>query len=243
MIADLAVRPFVALQERHRRDGIGDRLRPVERADHLARLVLVLRRAAGRRQEIRRERQKAFERHAPRHVLDVRIEPAVLVHHDDRRQRPGGIGRPHQIAAHRLPFGARPGDRLGLHPRIVLRDDRRARLVGGEHRRDRRRGRRRAGQPLQLLHEIAAVERQMRVVVVELDHLLRDLWSDRWLRHVVHRRLLGFAMAVDLNAPTLAAPSGTKATVQSQLREISARSPCDEPHLNAGFKGGSAACR
>ena len=30
-----------------------------------------------------------------------------------------------QIAAHRLPLGAGPGDRLGLQPRIVLRHDRR----------------------------------------------------------------------------------------------------------------------
>ena len=182
--------PFVMsldLQERNGGDRIGDRLRPVERADHLARLLLVLRRAAGRRQEIRRERQKAFERHAARHVLDMRIKPAVLVDHDHRRELSGRVGRARQIAAHRLPVGAGPGDRLGLQPRIVFRHDRRPRLARREHRRDRRRSRRRSGQPLELVHEIATIERQMRVVVVDLDHLLRDFRSD--LGPLVHRRL------------------------------------------------------
>ena len=70
----------------------------IERGDHVAALVLVGRRAAERRQHVDREAEKAFEREPPRDVLDVRIEPAVLVDDDHRRTFSLRL-EPRQIAA------------------------------------------------------------------------------------------------------------------------------------------------
>jgi hypothetical protein len=53
------------------------------RAERRARLVLVRRRAAEGRKRVGRQRGETFERNAPRHVLDVRVEAAVLVDDDD----------------------------------------------------------------------------------------------------------------------------------------------------------------
>ena len=98
--ADLAVAVGVRLEETHGGHRVGDRARPVQLADHVAALVLVFRRAARPAQEVRPERQEAFERHAPRDVLDMRHKPAVLVDDDDGGQLARGIGRPGQIARH-----------------------------------------------------------------------------------------------------------------------------------------------
>ena len=73
------------LEERHRRGDAPRGLVGIERADHVAGLVLVRRRAAERREHVDGKREEAFERDAPRDVLDVRIEPAVLMDDDHRR--------------------------------------------------------------------------------------------------------------------------------------------------------------
>ena len=73
------------LKERHRGGDAMRGLLGIERADHVARLVLIRRRAAERREHVDGVGQEAFEREAPRDVLYVRIEPAVLVDDDHRR--------------------------------------------------------------------------------------------------------------------------------------------------------------
>ena len=133
--ADLAVAGFVAFQESHCGDTIGDRLRRVELAEHSACLLLVGRRSAERRQIVRGKRHEAFQRDPPCHILDVRVEAAVLVDDDHRSELAAAVGRLHQIALH-VAAGARPGDILGLQPRVVFRHDRRARRIGCQKRRD-----------------------------------------------------------------------------------------------------------
>ena len=61
-------------------------LRLVQLGEGVARLVFVARIAAQRRQRVGREGHEAVEREAARDVLDVRIEAAVLVDHQHRRQ-------------------------------------------------------------------------------------------------------------------------------------------------------------
>ena len=106
--ADLAGGAVVGLEERDRGDRIGDVVLGIDPGDDPARLVLVRGRAADRRQEIRGERDEALERRAPRHVLDMGIEAAVLVDHDDARQLAAGVRRAREIGLH---LAARARDR------------------------------------------------------------------------------------------------------------------------------------
>jgi hypothetical protein len=99
------------------------RLGLVELREHLARLVLVAGIAAEREERIGCEGHEALEGDATRDVLDVGIEPAVLVDHEHCRQLPRSLGGPDEIAPH----AARPRRRgvlyvLGLKPRVVLRN-------------------------------------------------------------------------------------------------------------------------
>ena len=63
-------------------------LRAIDLAEQLATLLVVARIAADRRETVRRERHEVLEREAPRDVLDVRVEAAVLV--DRRGSRAAG---------------------------------------------------------------------------------------------------------------------------------------------------------
>ena len=54
-------------------------------AEHLARGIVVLRRAAERREEVHAERQEAVRGEAARHVLDMGAQPAIFVDHDNGR--------------------------------------------------------------------------------------------------------------------------------------------------------------
>jgi hypothetical protein len=69
-----------------RRNEIFSRLGLLELAEQFARLVLVAGIAAEREQRVRRERDEVVERQPARDVFDVRIEAAILVHHEHRRQ-------------------------------------------------------------------------------------------------------------------------------------------------------------
>src|ERR1051326_7501371 len=60
-------------------------LAAVELAKHLRRLFLIAGVAAGGGQLIRREGNKVRDREPPRDVLDVRVEPAILVHDENHR--------------------------------------------------------------------------------------------------------------------------------------------------------------
>ena len=160
----------VMLEERHRRGDAMRGLVGVERADHVARLVLVGRRAAERREHVDRVGEEAFERDAARDVLDVRIEPAVLVDDDDRRALSLRF-EPRQIAADGVPAGV-IGHAVDRQPRIVGRNDRRARIIVLQQRQQRQRRRARAGDLRQPVEERAAVDAAMGEAVVEIDDAL-----------------------------------------------------------------------
>src|SRR3546814_2630372 len=81
-------------------------------ADHLARLVLVGGRAAGRRQEVDSQGDETLQRHAPDDVLDVRVEAAVLVD-DQHRRQPAHVAGGARHVARQLAMGA--GERSEEH--------------------------------------------------------------------------------------------------------------------------------
>ncbi|MGY2996204.1 hypothetical protein ACVWWD_005011 [Mesorhizobium sp. URHB0026] len=152
---------------------IGHGLRRIEFPEHVARLVLVSGRTAERRQEVRRERHEPFQGHAPGDVADMRVETPVFMDDDDRAELAGLVRGFDQIALH-LAAAAGIGDVLALYAGIGLGHDRRLGRVRRQHRRDGGRRRARSGKPGQLLHEAAAIQRQMRVFVIGIDHCLGD---------------------------------------------------------------------
>ena len=91
--ADLAGAVRTRAQVVRRGDEVFARLGLIELREPVARLVFVARVAAERRQRIGRERHEVVERQAARDVFDVRVEAAVLVHHEDAGQLAGGVGR------------------------------------------------------------------------------------------------------------------------------------------------------
>ena len=104
-------------------------------------------------------------------VLDVRVEAAVLMHHQHRWQLAGGTRRPHQIAPQRRGALANR-DGLRRHARIVGRDQRRGCRVGAKHDECGRRGRGAAGEFGKAAHEDPPVEATMGELVVEIDDFL-----------------------------------------------------------------------
>ena len=172
--ADLAGGVAATAQMIGRRDEIADRGRRIEFRDELRRRGLGGRRAAGGRKQIGRQRHEALDRQTPGDVLDVTVEPAVLVDHDEGgqlRRRGRGLD---QIGLD-LAALAGEGERRGNDARIRFGDDRRRRLARRDQRGDRGGRRGAAGKPGQLVHEAAPVERQVGVLVIEADHFLRDL--------------------------------------------------------------------
>ncbi len=94
-----------------RGDEVLARLGLVQRREQLARLVLGARIPAKREQRVGRKGHVVVERDAARDVLDVRVQPAVLVHDQHRRQLARRLGRPHEIPAHLLVALRRLGTR------------------------------------------------------------------------------------------------------------------------------------
>ena len=86
-----------------------------------ARLVLLGRRAAVHRQKIGRKSEIALYRQAARHVLDVRVEPPVLMNDDHHGPLAAGFAA-HEIAVD-LALGRVVGDAFGNEPGIVGRHD------------------------------------------------------------------------------------------------------------------------
>ena len=76
----------IAFEEGYGRNRIVDRLLAIQSADHFARLVLIGRRSARRREEIRCQSHETLQRHATGDIADMRIEAAVLVDDDDGGQ-------------------------------------------------------------------------------------------------------------------------------------------------------------
>src|SRR4030095_9461074 len=90
-----------ALQEVRRGDEIRPRFRLIELGEELARLVFVAGIAAQRIEPVRRERDEIVDGKTPRDILDVRIEPAILVYDEDSGKLSGRVRSLHEIPAHR----------------------------------------------------------------------------------------------------------------------------------------------
>ena len=96
----------------------------VQLAEQFARLVFVTGISAEREQRIRRERHEVVEREPTGDVFDVRIEAAVLVDDQHRRQLAGGIRGTREIAARLAgPLRRIELEVFGLQPLVVLRHD------------------------------------------------------------------------------------------------------------------------
>ena len=80
-------------------DHVGAQLALVEAGLQRAAVVVIARISADRRQPVGSKRQKPLGRDPAGHVLDVGIEPAVLVDHQDGGERPRSA-RLHQVSAH-----------------------------------------------------------------------------------------------------------------------------------------------
>jgi hypothetical protein len=159
-------------QERDRTREPCDGPLAVEPADHGAGEILVRRRAAVAAQHVHAQGEESVQRHPPRHVLDMRVEAAVLVD-DDHRGQTAGIARAGEIAGERA-VRPRPGDAAGGQARIVGRHDRCLGRVGrqqGQHRGRRRRPARQHGKPVK---EGPAVHAPVGEPVIEVDDRLRD---------------------------------------------------------------------
>ena len=168
--ADLPGRLAVLFEERHARDQRGDRVVLVHLRMQRARLVLARRRPADQRQQVDRIGEKAFEREAPCHVFQVRVEAAVLVN-DQHDRALALLLRTRQVAVDPA-LGGVVGEALGRKPRVIVRHDRGLRIVVLQQRQQRRAGRGRAGELGQAVEELPAADAAMGEAVVERDDAL-----------------------------------------------------------------------
>ncbi len=175
----------MALDEARAVQHVGTQLRLVQLRLQGAPVVVVAGVAAERREPVRCEGEEAFQRRTPRHILDIRVEPAVLVDHEHRRPR-ALSRRVHQIAAHRRTVAARRRirDVLGLDAWIGEGDGLRPGVVG--HKAVRKDQPRKA-QGRGAVEKFAPVDTAMAVLVVEAIDLLVDLD----LGNRVHRASIG----------------------------------------------------
>ena len=165
----------VLLHERNGGEGRRDHVFAFGFLVKLARPVFLGRRAAVHGQEVGREREIALDRQSARDVLDMRVEPAVLVDDDHRRPlaqifRVCGLGA-HEIAVD-LALGELVGHALADQPAVVRRHDRGLRVIVLQQRQERDRRRRRARQFGQAIEKFAAVHAAMGEAVVQTDDLL-----------------------------------------------------------------------
>jgi hypothetical protein len=161
--ADLAGAAAVRPAHAKRGDEVGARLRLVQLGEQRARLVLVAGIAAQREQRVRRVGDEALQRQAARDVLDVRVQAAVLVHDQDRRQLALGVRRHRQVAAHRA-VALRRRQAFGGH-------------AGG-------------GVFAGLVQEVAARQQAVYVLVEQLHHFRRKIVGGQ-AGHVVSSRRAG----------------------------------------------------
>ena len=135
-------------------------------------VLVVARIPAHRAQAVGRQGHETGLRHAARHVLDVGVEAAVLVHHHDARHRTLHARRAHEVGAHLAValrrgvahvFGAEAGvgEAHLLRQRVVRRER-------GEQGRSRQAAHREARRAVE---EVAAAQAAVHVAVVELEEL------------------------------------------------------------------------
>ena len=139
--AEPAVRPFVRLEKPRTVDHVPVQLLRVQASLQRPAVIVVAGVSADRRQTVRGQREEPGHGRAPRHVLDVRIQAAVLVEDHDGREWSiaGGL---HEVSAHGP--GRAPGRRIldvpALDPPVGERDHLRLGVPGQERLRHPERG-------------------------------------------------------------------------------------------------------
>ena len=174
--AEAAVGQRVPLEVARAVDHVLVELVGVEAALQGAAVVVVARIAPHRGQAVRGEGEEPGHRRAPRDVLDVRVQAAVLVDDQHRRKRPVA-GRLHEIAAH-LPRRAARRRVLDVgprHPRVGERDGLRLRVarqqsLGHPEGRDAPDGHRRGA-----VEKLTPGDVAVAVLVVEVENARVDL--------------------------------------------------------------------
>jgi hypothetical protein len=149
---------------------------------------------AGAAQPVRRDREIAGQRRAAGHVLDVRVEAAVLVDDDDR-------GRPFRGFRTRpvdpdLPTRSRVARAPGREPRIRLLDLPAVRVVGLEQRQHRRRSGAAAGDLRQPRDELPPRQAGVHVLVVEIGNATIDAHGSPILTRRSGRRSVSAARSI-----------------------------------------------
>ena len=174
--ADPASAFGMCFQPVRRGEEIGPHLGIVDLAEHLPALLIVARVAAERRDSVGRERDIALDSEPARHVFDIGIEAAVLVHDQDGRQFSGRIRGPHQIALDAsVALRRRHRDGLGLDATVILRDLDRPGVVRLEHLEQRLCGHAADGKLLRPVEERAAVDATMHVFIEQVEKFLREI--------------------------------------------------------------------
>src|SRR5438034_2172929 len=147
-----------------------------ELREDLPRFVLVARVAAERRQRVGRERHEVVERETPGNVLDVRIQPTVLVHDENARQLAFRGDRTHQVST-RLFRSLRRWilEVFALQTPVVLGYLLGLRELGIQRVQQRRRGQSADGKPCGAIEEAATVDRAMNVLIEEVQEFLVEI--------------------------------------------------------------------
>ncbi len=220
--AQLSRRQRVSLQEVGAVQHVLPQLALIEAALQLAAVVVVAGIAADRREPVRRQRQEALHREPAGDVLDVGVQPPVLVHHQHDGKRPFARGL-HQVAAHLTGGAAR---RRVFHVAgldALVREGNGLRL--GVTRKQRLRhgeagdaGHAQGSRPTQ---ELTPADITMTVLVVEIEYLPIDSLSVH--RSNPLRRLFGTARSPEFSAR--AAMSSMSAAVGGGKYPVRRRPP------------------
>ena len=142
----------------------------------VAPLVIVPRVSAQRAQRVGGERQEPLDRQPPRDILDVRVQPAILVDDEDRRElRVLGLRAGEEALDLPAALGRLIRDVFGADPRVVGRDLLRERVVGAEPLEQRLGGDAAHGEGRRPAGELATAQSAVRVVVVEVEQFLIEV--------------------------------------------------------------------
>ncbi len=172
--ADLARAVGTGLQPARRRDEVLGHLGAVDLLKRLPTLLVIARIAADAGQSVRREGNEVFGSEAARDILDVRIQAAILVDHQDSRQLSVRLRRPDQVPADAaIALRRRDGRVFRLDAGVVLRDLLGPGVVRAQAFPDGRSGHAADGEFLRALQEAPAVEFPVDVLVKQIQQFLR----------------------------------------------------------------------
>jgi hypothetical protein len=159
-----------------RRIQVFGHLRAVDLLEQLGTILVIAGIAAHRRQPVGRHGHEACHRQPSRDVLDVGIEAAILVNHDDRGELAARRGGPHQIAVDMAgAVGGGHCELFRLEAIVILRHLYRPSVIGPEHLDQGRRGHGRGGEFLRACQEFAPADAAMHIGIQQVEKFLRKV--------------------------------------------------------------------